>query len=99
MAQVLKRATYLQNNATAGGTTILNLAIKDTQDAINDLTTPTLSSTATANAIVALKTVLLTLQNSAPFANNMPPAPMSQVATWLTIAKNDLLTSNPNNDF
>jgi hypothetical protein len=29
----------------------------------------------------------------------MPPAPMIQVTTWLQIAKNDLLTGNPNNDF
>jgi hypothetical protein len=99
IAQVRKRVSYLEANATAGGATILDVAIRDTQDAIDDLSAPALSSQATANAVTALKTVKLTLQNSLPFASNEPPAPMIQAITWLGIAETDLLTSNPNNDF
>ncbi len=99
VARVRKRATYLENNATQGGTTIMNQAITDTQNAINVLTAPSLTSSATANAITALKTVELTFQNSLPFANSQPTTPMIQVVTWLGIAENDLLTGNPNGDF
>ena len=99
IAQVRKRVQYLGNNATPGGTEIMNIAIKDTQDAISDLTSPTLTGTATTNALQALRTVKLSLQNSLPFANSQPSVPMSQVVTWLSIAEGDLITANPLNDF
>jgi hypothetical protein len=99
IARIRKRAVYLENNATQGGTTIMNQAIADSQNAIDVLNTPALNGTATANAISALKTIKLSLQNSLPFANNQPTTPMIQVVVWLGIAENDLLTSNPNNDF
>jgi hypothetical protein len=99
IAEIRKRAIYLQNNATQGGTTIMNVMIKDTQDAINDLTTPNLSGSATANALQALTTLKLLLQNSLPFANNQPSTPMIQVQDWLQIARQDLLPTNPNNAF
>jgi hypothetical protein len=99
IARVRKRALYLQSNATQGGTTIMNQAIADTQSAINVLTAPELNGVATANGISALKTVLLSLQNSLPFANNEPTVPMMQIVAWLQVAENDLLTSNPNSDF
>jgi hypothetical protein len=91
--------TFLRDNATQGGTTIMNIAIKDSQDAIDDLTSPTMTSAATTNAIKAMKTVKLSLQNSLPFANNQPSTPMIQVLQWLTIAENDLITANPLGDF
>jgi hypothetical protein len=75
------------------------VAIKDTQDAIDDLNVPTLSGQATAQARVALSTVKLTLQNSAPYAANEPAAPMIQALTWLDIAEKALLPGNPGNDF
>jgi hypothetical protein len=34
-----------------------------------------------------------------PFADNQPTVPMIQIVTWLGIAENDLLTSNPNGEF
>jgi len=99
LVQVRKSVQYLGSNATPGGTQIMNIAIDNTQDAINDLTSPTLAGAATANALQALRTVKLSLQNSLPFANNMPTVPMSQVVTWLGIAENDLITQNPLHDF
>jgi hypothetical protein len=99
IARIRKRAVYLENNATQGGTTIMNQAITDAQNAIDVLTAPELTGTATTNAISALKTIKLSLQNSLPFADNQPTTPMIQVVAWLGIAENDLLTSNPNNDF
>ncbi|HEX9298287.1 MAG TPA: hypothetical protein VF881_20750, partial [Polyangiaceae bacterium] len=99
IVQIRRRVTYLRDNATPGGTTIMNVAIKDAQDAISDLTTTTLTGTATANALQALRTVKLSLENSLPFANNQPTTPMIQVLAWLDIAKNNLIASNPLNDF
>jgi hypothetical protein len=99
IARVRKRALYLQSNATEGGTTIFAQAIADTQSAIDVLTAPELNGVATINAISALKTVLLSWQNSLPFANNEPTVPMMQIVAWLQVAEDDLLTSNPNGDF
>jgi cytochrome c peroxidase len=99
ITQVRKRVQFLAANATPGGTTIMNVAIVDTQDAITALGSPTLSGPATANALQALRTVKQSLQNSLPFANSKPTVPMNQVVTWLDIAKNTLITQNPLNDF
>lgn len=99
LVQVRKSVQYLANNATPGGTQIMTIAIKECQDAIDDLTTPTLSGPATVNALQALRTVKQSLQNSLPFANSAPAVPMSQVLTWLDVAKNALITANPLNDF
>jgi hypothetical protein len=100
IARVRKRVLYLEANATEGGTTIMTQAIADAQSAVRVLTAPELNGTSTLDAINALKTVALSLQDSLPYANNQPSVPMSQVATWLTIAKMDLLpASQPNQDF
>jgi len=99
IAQVRKRVLFVLNNSTPGGTAILKVAIADVQDAIDDLNVSTLAAPATAEAIRALRVVKLTLENSLPFANNQPVSPMIQAATWLDIAKRDLLPGNPNNEF
>jgi hypothetical protein len=99
IVQIRRRVTFLRDNATQGGTTIMNIAIKDSQDAIDDLVSPTMRGTATANAINAMKTVKLSLQNSLPFANNQPSTPMIQVLEWLRIAEAALITANPLGDF
>jgi cytochrome c peroxidase len=99
ITQVRKRVQFLAGNATPGGTTILNIAIKDTQDAIDDLRSPTLPGKATTDALQALVTIKLLLQNSLPFANSQPTVVMNQAVTWLAIAEGNLITSNPLNDF
>jgi hypothetical protein len=99
MMQVRNRAVYLQNNATAGGTTIVDVAIRDTQDAINDLTVPDLKAAATLTALKDLTTAKQILNNSLPLANKKPATAMAQVLQSLRDAKSKLLTANPNNDF
>jgi hypothetical protein len=99
IVQIRQRVNYLGNNATQGGTTIMNVAIRDAQDAIDDLSAPALHAQSTVNAINAMKTVKQSLQATLPFANQQPSTSMTQVATWLQIAENDLITSNPNHDF
>jgi hypothetical protein len=96
---VRKRALYLENNASSGGTTIMKAMIKDTADAIADLTSPTLADATTGHALDACKTVKLLLENSLPFATQKPSVTMSQVRTWLEIARTDLLPGNPQNAF
>ena len=99
LVQVRKSVQYLANNATPGGTQIMTIAIKECQDAIVDLSSPTLVGAATVNALQALRTVKQSLENSLPFANSAPAVPMSQVLTWLNIAENNLITANPLHDF
>lgn len=99
MSQVRKSMTYLASNATPGGTQIMTIAIKECGDAIASLTSPTLTGSATANALQALRTVKQSLENSLPFANSAPAVPMSQALTWLDIAQRALITQNPLNDF
>jgi hypothetical protein len=99
IAQIRKRAQYLGGHTTSGGTTIVNVMIADSQDAIEDLDTPALTGQATADALQAMRTVKLLLENSLPFATQKPAVPMSQVQSWLQIARNDLLPGNPQNDF
>ena len=99
IAEVRKRVAYLASHATPGGTRILRVALADVEDAIRDLDAPALKAPATAGALVALRTVELTLQNSLPFAAEAPEAPLVQALTWLDIARRDLVPGNPNNDF
>ena len=99
IAQVRKRVAYLANHATPGGARILDVAIADTRDAIRDLSVPSLHAPATADALVALRTVELTLENTLPFAGAPPEAPLVQALTWLDLARRDLIPENPNGDF
>jgi hypothetical protein len=99
IAQVRKRAQFLANNATPGGLTILTLAIHDTDDAIRDLSAPSLSANATATALTALKAAREIFQDASPNATRRPTDSMNKAAAQLNIAKGALLPGNPNNDF
>jgi cytochrome c peroxidase len=99
IAQVRKRVAFLASHATPGGARIMQVAIADTKDAIRDLSVPSLHAPATANAVVALRTVELTLENTLPFADAPPEAPLIQALTWLEEARRDLVPTNPNADF
>jgi cytochrome c peroxidase len=99
IAQVRKRVAFLAGHASPGGARILRVAIADTEDAIRDLSVPALQAPATADALVALRTVELTLENTLPFASEPPPAPLIQALTWLDLARRDLVPTNPNADF
>jgi hypothetical protein len=104
IAGVRKRSQYVQNNRSTGNTTIINLAVKDTQDAISDLSSPNLggatSGSPTNKAIQALQTVKQALQTAAAVPDDQRPfGYMTTPLTYLDIAKQDLVTSNPNNEF
>jgi cytochrome c peroxidase len=99
MAQVRKRAAYLENNATTGGSTILKVALRDIQDAIDDLSVPALSAPATVRALNELQLVKQALLNSRSSANDRPASHMGHAIAHLATAKSDLLSANPNNDF
>jgi hypothetical protein len=77
----------------------MKVMIADAQDAIDDLTSPNLTAKASTDALDALRTVKLLLQNGLPFATQKPAELMTQVRAWLEIARGDLLPGNPQNDF
>ncbi|HLK36119.1 MAG TPA: hypothetical protein VKU41_05160 [Polyangiaceae bacterium] len=99
IAQVRRRAQYLAQNATAGGATILTLAINDTNDAIRDLDAPSLSANATVTALIALRAAKESLEDAMPKATARPTDDMNEALAQLEIAKRVLLPGNPNNDF
>jgi hypothetical protein len=93
--QVRKRVNFVLNNRSNGNTEILTIAINDTQDALNDLSPKGLNPTAQR----ALVTIKLTLQTAQANADAARPPFMSNALVWLDLAKNDLFTANPNNEF
>jgi cytochrome c peroxidase len=104
IAQVRKRCQHVQNVRSAGNTTIINLAIRDTQDAINVLTTPNLAGatqgSATNQALSALATVKQALQTAAVVPDDQRPfGYMTTPLAYLDVAKSKLLPGNPNNEF
>jgi hypothetical protein len=92
---VRKRATYVKLNRSNGNTKILEIAIKDTQDAIDDLAAKNLNLAARNN----LATVKQALKQAKlqPDANR--PGYVDTALTFLTEAKNSILSADPNNDF
>jgi hypothetical protein len=75
------------------------VALRDTQDAIDDLSVPALSAPATLAALHELQLVKAALQNALPPAKSRPSTHMAHAIAHLGAAKNDLLTANPNHDF
>jgi cytochrome c peroxidase len=93
--QIRKRVTFVLNNRASGNTEILTIAINDTQDALNDLSQKNLNPAAQQ----ALSTIKLTLQTAQANADSARPPFMSNALVWLGLAKNDLFSANPNNEF
>jgi hypothetical protein len=99
IAQIRKRAQHLASHTTSGGTAIMKVMIADSQDAIQDLDSPNLPGKASADALQAMRTVKQLLENGLPFATQKPAVLMTQVQTWLELARTDLIPGNPQNDF
>jgi hypothetical protein len=99
IAQIRKRAQHLGSHTTSGGTVIMKVMIADSQDAIDDLASPNLTGKASADALAAMHTVKKLLQNGLPFATQKPSVLMTQVQTWLEVARTDLVPGNPQDDF
>ena len=71
------------------------MAIADTQDAIDDLSPKSLNPA----AVQALQTIKLTLSTALANADADRPAFMDNALVWLDLAKRDLFSNNPNNEF
>jgi cytochrome c peroxidase len=102
--QIRKRVTFVRDVRSSGNTAILTVAIADCQDALDDLQqrkTGESSTTTTLNptAVHDLQTALLTLQTGQANDDANRAAFMSNALVWLDLAKQDLFTANPNNDF
>ncbi len=102
--QIRKRVTFVRDNRSSGNDVILQVAIADCQDALDDLQQRKQGDTSTTvtmnpTAVHDLQTAKLTLQNALANPDANRPAFMSNALTWLDLAKQDLFTSNPNNEF
>ena len=93
--QVRKRAQFVRDHRSSGNTDLLTVAIADTADAIRMLAERNLNLAARNNLANVKQTLEIAKAN--PDANR--PAFMDNALTFLGIAKNDLLSSNPNNQF
>jgi len=102
--QIRKRVAHVRDVRSSGNTAVLAIAIADCQDALDDLQqrkTGSGSTTTPLNptAIHDMQTAKLTLENAKANADADRPAFMSNALTWLDLAKQDLFTANPNNEF
>ncbi|HEX3773492.1 MAG TPA: hypothetical protein VHV51_03455 [Polyangiaceae bacterium] len=95
IAQIRKRIQYVHDNRSAGNTSILNIAINDTQDALNDLSQKSLNPAA-QNELATVKQTLI-IANANPDASR--PAYLDSALVYLGLAKADLFTANPNDEF
>jgi hypothetical protein len=85
----------VRNHRGSGNTDILTIAMADTQDALNDLAAQALNPTARN----VLTDVAQTLSIARANADANRPGFMDHALVMLDLAKGDLFTSNPNNDF
>jgi hypothetical protein len=93
--QVRKRTQFVRDNRSSGNTDVLSVAIADTQDAIDDLQPKNLNP----SALQALQTVKLTLSTAKANPDANRPAYLDNALVWLNLAKQDLFSLNPNNEF
>lgn len=93
--QVRKRTQFVRDNRSAGNTDLLSVAIADTQDAIDDLQPKNLNP----SALQALQTIKLTLSTAKANPDANRPAYLDNALVWLNLAKQDLFSLNPNDEF
>jgi cytochrome c peroxidase len=93
--QVRKRAEFVRNHRSSGNTSLLTVAIADTADAIDVLSQKSLNPAA-VNQLQQVKTTL----NGAKAATDANRASfMDSALMFLDLAKNQLFTANPDNQF
>jgi hypothetical protein len=102
--QIRKRVIHVRDVRSSGNTAILTVAIRDCQDALNDLQQrktgdPGTITTLNPNAVQALQTIKLSLENAKAASDANRASFMSNIIPWLNLAKQDLFSANPNNDF
>lgn len=93
--QVRKRVQFVRDNRTTGNADLLKVAIADTKDAIDDLSPKGLNP----SAVQALQTTQLTLTIALANSDANRPAFMDNALVWLGLAKQDLFSGNPNDEF
>ncbi len=93
--QTRKRTLFVQNNRSQGNSDMLKVAIADLQDAIDDLAPRGLDPT----AVRALQTARQTLQIALANPDSGRAAFASHALVWLDLARADLFTANPLNEF
>jgi len=93
--QVRKRVQFVRDHRSAGNTSLLTAAIADAQDAISVLTAKNLNLAAT-NEMADVKLTLQIAQAN-PDANR--PAFMDHALVYLSLARGELFSANPDNQF
>lgn len=93
--QVRKRLEFVLKERSSGNTAILDAALADTQDALDVLTRKDLSPAA-RQSLAAVKEALIIARAQADADR---PAGIARALVSLDLAREDLFSSNPNNDF
>jgi hypothetical protein len=93
--QVRKRMRFVHDNRSSGNTTILSVAHRDTQDAMDDLAAKSLNLAAQND----LANVKQTLVIAAAQLDANRPAFLDNGFVYLDSAESEILTSNPNGEF
>jgi hypothetical protein len=93
--QVRKRVQFVKSTRSSGNTAILTTAIADTQDAINDLQQRGLAG----NAVNELRDIKSTLETAKANADSARPPFMDHALTFLDLARNEIISFNPKNQF
>ena len=92
---IRKRVQFVRDFRSTGNTAILAIAINDCQDVLNDLA-PKALNPATQHDIATVK---LTLQIASANPDAARPAYLDSALVYLSLAKADLFTQNPNDEF
>jgi hypothetical protein len=95
LRQIRKRVTFVRNNRSTGNTEILRLAIRDCQDALADLAERALNPAAQHDIATAQQTLVIAQAN----ADANRPAFMDHALVYIDLARGEILSANPNNDF
>jgi hypothetical protein len=95
MRQVRKRVEFVRNNRSAGNTELLGIAIADTRDALDVLAAKNLNPAA-RNMLADVRGTL-EIARANPDANR--PSFMDHALVVLGLARGDLFTANPDNEF
>jgi hypothetical protein len=93
--QIRKQVQFVRNNRSSGNTSLLTVAIANTQDAIDDLNPKGLN----AAAVNELFDIRQTLQIAKANADANRPAFIDHALVFLDLVRNELFTANPDNQF
>ena len=93
--QIRKRAQFVRDHRSSGNSDLLKIAIADSQDAIDVLSQKGLN----AAAVNELQDVKLTLSTALANPDANRPAFMDHAIVFLNLAKGELFSQNPDNQF